>query len=109
MDPSELARLARLEAQVAYLLQHLNIDPDQAARAMPGGSSVFGAPSDIFSGVGGGFTQPVVPAADPYPPGVLAAIQKGHMIEAIKIYRTATGVGLKEAKDACQAIADGRA
>jgi hypothetical protein len=108
MDPSELARLARLEAQVAYLLQHLEIDPDQAALGAPGGSSVFGAPSDIFGGVSG-FTPAVTPAADPYPPGVLAAIQNGRMIEAIKIYRSVTGVGLKEAKDACQAIADGRA
>jgi large subunit ribosomal protein L7/L12 len=32
-------------------------------------------------------------------------IARGKKIEAIKIYREATGVGLKEAKDAVDAIA----
>jgi ribosomal protein L7/L12 len=102
MEPYELARVARLEAQVAFLLNHLEIDPDQAALGTTGGSSVFGAPSDIFGGAAGS-----APAASRYPPGVLEAIQKGRMIEAIKIYRSVTGVSLKEAKDACEAIARG--
>ena len=33
------------------------------------------------------------------PPGVLEALQSGNKIEAIKLYRQATGVGLAEAKD----------
>ena len=33
------------------------------------------------------------------PPGVTEALQRGEKIEAIKLYREATGVGLKEAKD----------
>ena len=39
---------------------------------------------------------------DPYadtPPAVLDALRRGKTIEAIKAYRAATGVGLKEAKD----------
>jgi ribosomal protein L7/L12 len=38
--------------------------------------------------------------ADDLPPEAAAAAQRGNVIEAIKITRTATGVGLKEAKDA---------
>jgi ribosomal protein L7/L12 len=41
----------------------------------------------------------------PYPPELLAAIQRGKMIEAIKIYRTTTGASLREAKAAVEAIA----
>jgi hypothetical protein len=106
MEPYELARVARLEAQVAFLLNHLEIDPDQAALGTAGGSSVFGAPSDIVGGAAGS-APAAAPAANRYPPGVLEAIQKGRMIEAIKIYRSVTGVSLKEAKDACEAIAKG--
>ena len=39
---------------------------------------------------------------DPYgdtPPAVLDALRRGRTIEAIKAYRLATGVGLKEAKE----------
>jgi hypothetical protein len=42
--------------------------------------------------------MPHVP--DPLPPAVLAALQRGQTIEAIKLLRDATGLGLKEAKDA---------
>jgi hypothetical protein len=38
------------------------------------------------------------------PPGVLEQIQAGNKINAIKIYRQATGVRLKEAKDAVERI-----
>src|SRR5581483_2863397 len=37
------------------------------------------------------------------PAGVQAALLGGNTIEAIKLYRQATGVGLKEAKDAIDA------
>lgn len=39
----------------------------------------------------------------PLPPDVLAALQRGNKIEAIKLMRQATGLGLKEAKDAVEA------
>jgi hypothetical protein len=41
-------------------------------------------------------------AFDPYagvPPAVVDALRRGRKIEAIKAYRTATGTGLKEAKE----------
>ena len=39
---------------------------------------------------------------------VLERIRAGRMIDAIKLYREITGVGLKEAKDACEALRDGK-
>jgi len=43
------------------------------------------------------------PAAN-MPPQVLEALHRGQKIEAIKEYRLATGVGLKEAKDAVEKL-----
>ena len=40
----------------------------------------------------------------PYSDEVLAAVQRGHKIEAIKILREETGLGLKEAKEAIDAL-----
>ena len=37
-------------------------------------------------------------------PQIVAALKANKMIEAIKIYREKTGVGLAEAKAACEAI-----
>ena len=47
------------------------------------------------------------PAPSGAPSGVMEAIQAGDLIEAIKIYRMATGVGLAEAKDAVEKIRTG--
>jgi ribosomal protein L7/L12 len=41
------------------------------------------------------------------PPAVLSAMARGDKIEAIKLTREATGLGLKEAKDAVEAAATG--
>jgi Ribosomal protein L7/L12 C-terminal domain len=38
------------------------------------------------------------------PPGVQDALQRGNKIEAIKLYREATGLGLAEAKEEVEAI-----
>jgi ribosomal protein L7/L12 len=38
------------------------------------------------------------------PPGVLEALRAGNKIEAIRQYRQATGVGLKEAKDFVESL-----
>ncbi len=46
---------------------------------------------------------PTVPSVI-VPPGVSEALAAGHKIEAIKLYREATRVGLKEAKDAVEGI-----
>lgn len=43
------------------------------------------------------------PAADPITPAIAEAIRSGRKIEAIKLYRQANGVGIKEAKDAVDA------
>jgi DNA-binding transcriptional MerR regulator len=41
------------------------------------------------------------------PPGVVAALHRGNTIEAIRLLREATGLGLKEAKDAVDAFQSG--
>ena len=45
-------------------------------------------------------------ASDGYP-DVVDALNAGQLIVAIKLYREHTGVGLKEAKDAVEALARG--
>ncbi|HEX3492215.1 MAG TPA: hypothetical protein VHU92_22910 [Streptosporangiaceae bacterium] len=112
MNTPEAARLARVERQVAYLLQHLGIDPEVAAGSAASGST-FGSPGDTFGQlvpapgpVGFSAPAPASPASH-YPPELLAALQRGRMIEAIKIYREVTGASLKEAKSACEALAKG--
>jgi large subunit ribosomal protein L7/L12 len=75
-------RLIRLERQVDYLYQRLQIDP----------SAAF---ATDFAG----------PVADGLPSSFHEALARGKTIQAIKIYREATGVGLKEAKDAVDAMA----
>lgn len=47
---------------------------------------------------------PSDPIADP---AIVDAIHSGNLIVAIKLYRERTGMGLKEAKDAVEAIARG--
>lgn len=47
------------------------------------------------------------PAPTGAPPGVMEAIQAGNIIEAIKAYREATGLGLAEAKDAVEKLRAG--
>jgi ribosomal protein L7/L12 len=48
-------------------------------------------------------SQGYTPAPDsPIPPRALASLQRGNLIEAIKHTRNATGLGLKEAKDAVE-------
>lgn len=46
---------------------------------------------------------PLDRGADPITPAIAEAIRSGRKIEAIKLYREAHGVGLKEAKDAVDA------
>ena len=48
-----------------------------------------------------------MPSADGGYPDVVEAIRAGNLIEAIKRYRAHTNVGLKEAKDAVEALARG--
>jgi hypothetical protein len=146
MNSDELARLARMERQVAFLFQHFGLNPAAADGTSAAPASGFGltpadtfgiSPAETFSApVTAGYAPPPGPgyaaqpaagyAAQPaagFPapppagyaapgaagdpgasPEVLAAIRSGKMIVAIKIYRELTGVGLKEAKLAVEAI-----
>jgi|HubBroStandDraft_4_1064222.scaffolds.fasta_scaffold705189_2 hypothetical protein len=117
MDAHELARINRLEQQVAYLLRHLGLDADAgtgpafgAASGSAFGSepaSAFGSPADIFgaAAVSPPGAPPAAAAPAPaYPAGLEAALDRGRMIEAIKIYREWSGVGLAEAKAAVEQI-----
>jgi ribosomal protein L7/L12 len=109
MTPEDQLRLARLENQVGYLLRHLGISPEQAA-GQP--VSTFGNPADVFGAPAVPQPQPVAGPLAPSGPGdpasypeVVNALQRGKMIEAIKLYRERTGLGLREAKAACDAAA----
>ena len=76
MYSSDDDRIVRLERQVDFLFRRLGIDPDMA-----------------------------LAQDDALPPALYDFIARGKLIQAIKIYRQTTGVGLKEAKDAVDAIA----
>lgn len=54
--------------------------------------------------------EPPAPPAEDSPDAaeIVALLQGGKKIEAIKLYRQRTGVGLKEAKDAVEALAADR-
>jgi ribosomal protein L7/L12 len=45
-----------------------------------------------------------LPASGPLPQPVMQALRNGNKIEAIKLLREETGLGLKEAKDAVEAL-----
>ena len=92
MSPEELARLARLELQIGYLFAHLGLDPEAAA----GGTGYDAMPTS------GPLPGPVGTAV---PPELVTALPRGKMIEAIKIYRSITGEGLREAKAAVESMA----
>jgi hypothetical protein len=76
MDSSDDDRIARLERQVDFLFRRLGMDPDWA-----------------------------LAQEDALPPEIYELIARGKLIEAIKVYRQVTGAGLKEAKDAVDAMA----
>ncbi len=48
---------------------------------------------------------PPGPAGAAVPPELVSALQRGKLIEAIKIYRSMTGLGLAEAKAAVEGMA----
>jgi ribosomal protein L7/L12 len=130
MQPDEENRVARLERQVAFMLLHLGLDPDLAAAGQKStfGSPAdifgtqpagFAAAQADFAAAQAGFAAPPVPPpaappaapwaapgapepADDIPPALRSAIERGKMIEAIKIYRQMTGLGLDEAKRAVE-------
>jgi zinc-ribbon domain len=78
---------------------HCGAPRPDGVRACPFCATVF---ADAVGTPGPG----VVPAG--VPPDVLAAIDSGNLIEAIRLYRAARKVGLKEAKDVVEAAARAR-
>lgn len=81
MRLNELAQtVARLERKVDFILQHLDLD----------------------------YVEQDQPVSSPYVAEVQTLLQAGKLIEAIKVYRAATGLGLAEAKAAVEALARGR-
>jgi Ribosomal protein L7/L12 C-terminal domain len=137
MDSYETERIAKLERQVALLYRHLNLDAELNDAAPFSGAPVpaFGAPPQPAFGSApqpafgaspqpafGSAPQPVFdavpqpafgsasppPAAGPsFPPAFAEALRRGRLIEAIKIYRQVTGLGLKDAKEAVEALIRG--
>jgi hypothetical protein len=85
-------------------------DGRPAAFAPPSFSSPHPAQAPTAAGYGDGQQVPVpvaglVPGPGDCPPAVMEAIQRGKLIEAIKIYRELTGAGLREAKEAVEGFA----
>jgi hypothetical protein len=100
-------RLEALEAQVAYLSQALGVAPGAQAGAWPLGGQPVDAgtgypqpamgmpvPSSGYGSLGPG--GPVDPSGGF--PDVVQLARSGRKIEAVKLYRQYTNVGLKEAK-----------
>jgi ribosomal protein L7/L12 len=101
MDSYDSERIARLERQVDYLARYLGIDPALIADgALPPGAPGAGptgfgvAPADELADV------PLAPVYD--------ALSRNKKIEAVKLYRELTGVGLADAKRAVDLMARGR-
>jgi ribosomal protein L7/L12 len=55
-----------------------------------------------------GQLRPPAPSANATPHTVVELARAGRLIDAIKLHREQTGLGLKEAKDAVEAMRDGR-
>jgi ribosomal protein L7/L12 len=95
MSSDSSDRLVRLERKVDFLFQRMGIDPNEALLANDGFANDGFASSSYDSSTA--------------PPGLPSSFQdalsQGKLIEAIKIYRSATGAGLREAKQAVEAMA----
>lgn len=48
-------------------------------------------------------TTPQSPGSTPLPPDAIDALRRGHKIEAVRLMRQHSGLGLKESKDAVDA------
>ena len=91
MSEEELShRIADLELKVHYLVTLVDNLYAQLGVAIPTADGI--APGGAAAG-------------PPVDPQIQAAIASGQLIAAIKRYRELTGAGLKEAKDAVEAMA----
>lgn len=104
-------------AAVAVLAQGHRIEAIKRVRASNPGMDLRSAMEAVDAYASGKhrFTVDDAPLAaapapvDGLPVEALAALSRGQLIEAIKIVRTATGLGLKEAKDLVERHRDGQA
>jgi large subunit ribosomal protein L7/L12 len=88
-------RLAKLEAAVASLQGQVATLTNGAVAA--GGAVPYaGNPNSVSDGA--------LPAGSEWLPEVRQLKESGNLIQAIKLYRERTGVGLKEAKDAVEGM-----
>lgn len=90
LDSGERHRLDTLERRVAALEATI-------AALTSGSGSAYAAPGAAA------YAQPT-PDAQAWLAEVQALVRDGKKIQAIKVYRERTGVGLKEAKDAVEAL-----
>jgi Ribosomal protein L7/L12 C-terminal domain len=102
------ARLVRLETLMNKVLQRLGIDPDDALRDPYGSSpdpygnspAPYGSSPDPYKANTSPFGSPAAGASEQ----IKALLMRGNKIEAIKVYREQTGLGLKQAKDYVDAL-----
>lgn len=97
MDLETAQRIERLEYQIAVLYRHLGLDPEAGMLLPPPPGRA--TPAEPF---GRATPEPrdAVPGGDPrLPRQFYDLLEQRKMIQAIKVYREATGAGLKESKD----------
>jgi len=100
MQSNDSDRIADLERRVDYLIRYLGIDPAHIESGI--------MPPGFFGGPPAGLdVAPADERADAALGPVYDAIRAGQKINAIQLYRTATGASLKEAKNAVESIARG--
>jgi ribosomal protein L7/L12 len=98
MQSNDSERIADLERKVDYLIRYIGIDPAQIASGV--------MPPGFPGGQPTGFdVAPADERGDASLGPVYDAVRAGRPVEAIKLYRTATGASLKDAKRAVDSMA----
>ncbi|MBS2535292.1 ribosomal protein L7/L12 [Catenulispora sp. NF23] len=91
-------RLAAIEEKLDLVLAHLGLDGDP-------GSDLYAPLTAATTAAGANGSAVWAPgSAIETDPQLAALIQAGKKIQAIKVYREATGAGLKDAKNAVEAL-----
>lgn len=112
-----MSREIRIPAEAAAaLVKGLRIEAIKLVREANHGVDLRGAMEAVDAFASGKQRFPIDPPVtvapkpfDSLPAEALAALSRGQLIEAIKIVRAATGLGLKEAKDLVEQYRDGQA
>lgn len=84
-------RLAAIEEKLDLVLARMGLDGNASSGPAAPGTAVACKPGSAIE-------------ADPQ---LIALVQAGKKIQAIKVYRQATGAGLRDAKDAVDALEQG--